>query len=194
MSNYYEAAFKWRRQSTSSSERRTIWTIDEQGEYRNKKRFELDLISTFFQSSSSSSKQTSDSRLSTSSSNSSSTGFQSFFRWFKRNEKEDREAKKLKKKNCPTNNEPERIGDPQEAAESHSSQPQLSPRAATAKPRNDVGSSSSSSCDSVFSTATNGFAFISPVNYNPHGPGEIVRQSFVGKSSFNHLFLNLRRK
>ena len=35
-------------------------------------------------------------------------------------------------------------------------------------------SSSSSSCDSVFSTATNGFAFINPVNYNPHGHGEVV--------------------
>lgn len=112
-----------------------------------------------FQSSSSSSKNTSDSRLSTSSSTSSSTGFQSFFRWFKKTEKEGRQPKKKGK----TAND-----------ERHQGIVAVASGSSDKPPQNDGALSSSSSCDSVFSTATNGFAFINPVNYNPHGPGDVV--------------------
>lgn len=113
-----------------------------------------------FQSSSSSSKNTSDSRLSTSSSTSSSTGFQSFFRWFKKTEKEGRQPKK---KGKTTNDE------------RHQGIVAVASGPSNKSPQNDGALSSSSSCDSVFSTATNGFAFINPVNYNPQGSGDVVR-------------------
>lgn len=122
-------------------------------------------------------KQTSDSRLSTSSSTSSSTGFQSFFRWFKRSEKEEG-AKKKKKKGSEIHHDSEQLGVEGAVGGSLVAESCLNGRQAerSVERRLDVPSSSSSSCDSVFSTATNGFAFISPVNYNPHGPGEVVRK------------------
>lgn len=149
---------------------------------------------SFQSSSSSSSKQTSDSRLSTSSSTSSSTGFQSFFRWFKKNEsKEDRQSSRQTKKNKQktenatvrpnVDDDTCRNTERSNASVGHLAEAGPSFRGPTVtgtdRVRHAVASSSSSSCDSVFSTATNGFAFINPDHYNPHGPGEVVSIALI---------------
>lgn len=86
-----------------------------------------------------------------------SSGFNSFLRWFKRNEKVREE--KSKRSSVNNNHISTQLTKFNEHFETSSpiTTPILGRR------------STASSCDSVFSTATTGFAFVPPTNYRPYG-------------------------
>lgn len=93
-----------------------------------------------------------------------SSGFNSFLRWFKRNEKvrEEKTKRSYNNNNSHNNNNINRLTSDCTFNESCET---LSPAATPILGRK----STASSCDSVFSTATTGFAFVPPTNYRPYG-------------------------
>jgi hypothetical protein len=109
-------------------------------------------------------------RNASSSERSSTSGFQSFFRWFKREDKSHRNSKDIRYPRDLTSStdtlefENERRAPPVQYRKKTRGYKSNGPLTPPASPRLSHTFSQSSSCDSVFSTASS-FAFVPPIKY-----------------------------